>query len=104
MEKNLTTSVYTFSKIIEQNFLYIDKTKFIYDIVKNHIGTNSNRCLIPTAHGRQERDNTLIESSNRIKDAFKDAKVFQGNPCVVWMHAQGNIPNYKSLAVEAKYK
>ncbi len=38
MEKNLTTSVYTFSKIIEQNFLYIDKTKLIYDIVKNPTG------------------------------------------------------------------
>lgn len=37
-EKNLTTSVYTFSKIIENNYLYVDKTKFIYDIVKNPIG------------------------------------------------------------------
>ena len=38
MEKNLTTSVYTFSKIIKQNFLYIDKTKYIYDLVKNETG------------------------------------------------------------------
>ncbi len=38
MEKNLTTSVYTFSKIIKNNYLYIDKTKYLYDIVKNPIG------------------------------------------------------------------
>ncbi len=38
MEKNLTTSVYTFSKIIENNYLYIDKTNYLYDIVKNPIG------------------------------------------------------------------
>ncbi|OQY04987.1 MAG: hypothetical protein B6I20_01995 [Bacteroidetes bacterium 4572_117] len=38
MNKNLTTSVYTFSKIIKNNYLYIDKTKYIYDIVKNPVG------------------------------------------------------------------
>jgi len=38
MEKNLTTSVYTFSKIIEQNFLYIDKTEYLYNLVKNETG------------------------------------------------------------------
>jgi len=38
MEKNLTTSIYTFSKLIENNYLYVDKTKFIYDLVKNPIG------------------------------------------------------------------
>ena len=38
MEKKLTTSVYTFSKIIEQNFLYVDKTESIYNLVKNTTG------------------------------------------------------------------
>jgi len=38
MEKNLTTSVYTFSKIIKQNFLYVDKTEYLYDLVKNETG------------------------------------------------------------------
>jgi len=34
----LTTSVYTFSKIIEQNFLYVDKTKYIFDLIEPKTG------------------------------------------------------------------
>ena len=38
MKKDLTTSVYTFEKLINGNFLYIDKTKYIYDIVRPDTG------------------------------------------------------------------
>ncbi len=34
----LTTSVYTFSKIIEQDFLYVDKTKYIFDLIEPQTG------------------------------------------------------------------
>ena len=34
MEKYLTTSVSTFKDIIENNYLYVDKTRYIYDLVK----------------------------------------------------------------------
>jgi len=32
--KNTTTSVYTFEELINNQFLYVDKTKYIYDLVK----------------------------------------------------------------------
>ncbi len=32
--KQLTTSIYTFPKLIEGEFLYVDKTGYIYDIIK----------------------------------------------------------------------
>lgn len=38
MEKNLTTSVSTFKDIIELNYLYIDKTNYLYELVSNPKG------------------------------------------------------------------
>ncbi len=38
MEKHLTTSVYTFKDIIEFNYLYVDKTKYLYELVSNPKG------------------------------------------------------------------
>ncbi|MEA2013437.1 MAG: AAA family ATPase [Verrucomicrobiota bacterium] len=38
MNKRLTTSVYTFKDILDGNFLYIDKTKEIYDLIQNPKG------------------------------------------------------------------
>ena len=32
--KNLTTSVYTFEKLIEGNYSYIDKTEYIWNLIK----------------------------------------------------------------------
>ncbi len=34
MEQNLTTSVYTFEDLIKGNFLYVDKTEYIWQLVK----------------------------------------------------------------------
>jgi hypothetical protein len=36
--KNLTTSVYTFEKLIEGNYSYIDKTEYIWNLVKEPYG------------------------------------------------------------------
>ncbi len=38
MEKNLTTSVSTFKDIIELNYLYVDKTEYVYNLVSNPKG------------------------------------------------------------------
>jgi len=37
-EKFLTTSVYTFGRVIENNFLYVDKTRYIYELLRNPVG------------------------------------------------------------------
>ena len=36
--KNLTTSVYTFEKLIEGNYFYVDKTEYIWDLIKEAYG------------------------------------------------------------------
>lgn len=36
--KNLTTSIYTFEKIIEGNYFYVDKTEYIWDLIKEPYG------------------------------------------------------------------
>ena len=36
--KNLTTSVYTFEKLIEGNYSYIDKTEYIWNLIKEPYG------------------------------------------------------------------
>jgi len=37
-DKDLTASVYTFRDIINGNYLYVDKTNYIYDLVKTFKG------------------------------------------------------------------
>ena len=32
--KNLTSSVYTFEKLIDGNFLYVDKTEYIWKLIQ----------------------------------------------------------------------
>ena len=34
MEKDLTTSVYTFEDLINGNFLYVDKTEYIWQLIR----------------------------------------------------------------------
>ena len=36
--KNLTTSIYTFEKLIEGNYSYIDKTEYIWNLIKEPYG------------------------------------------------------------------
>jgi hypothetical protein len=36
--KNLTTSIYTFEKLIEGNYFYVDKTEYIWDLIKEPYG------------------------------------------------------------------
>jgi hypothetical protein len=36
--KKLTTSVYTFEKLIDGNYLYVDKTEYIWDLIKESSG------------------------------------------------------------------
>ena len=34
MEKDLTTSVFTFEDLIQGNFLYVDKTEYIWQLIR----------------------------------------------------------------------
>ena len=34
MEKDLTTSVFTFEDLIQGNFLYVDKTEYIWRLIR----------------------------------------------------------------------
>jgi len=69
MEKHLTTSVYTFKNIIESNYLYVDKTRYLYDLVKNPFGIYF--LSRPRRFGKSLTLSTLESIFSAEKELFK---------------------------------
>ncbi len=75
MEKFLTTSVYTFKSIIESNYLYVDKTKYLYDLVKNPQGIYF--LSRPRRFGKSMSISTLESIFLGEKELFKGLYIYK---------------------------
>ena len=68
--KNITTSVYTFEELINNDYLYIDKTKYIYNLVKQ--GKGIFFLSRPRRFGKSLMLSTLKAVFQNKKELFKD--------------------------------
>lgn len=67
--KDLTTSIYTFEDLIQGNFLYVDKTEYIWQLVK-HVG-ESYFLSRPRRFGKSLTVSTLKAVFEGKKELFK---------------------------------
>ena len=72
--KNLTTSVYTFEKLILGNVLYVDKTKYIYDLVAQPYGMYF--LARPRRFGKSLTVSTLEAVFEGKKELFKGLAIY----------------------------
>lgn len=82
MIKPVQASTYTFRSIIEGGFLYIDKTRYLYDLV--HPGTGIYFIARPRRFGKSLMISTLAEifqgNPNSSRDCGSTAATMIGNP------------------------
>lgn len=73
--KNLTCSVYTFEKLVTGNYLYVDKTEYIYNLIKESSG-----CYFfsrPRRFGKSLTLSTLKAVFQGKKELFNGLAIFQ---------------------------
>ncbi len=72
--KLLTSSVYTFKKLIQGNYLYVDKTGYIYDLVSQPYGMYF--LSRPRRFGKSLTVSTLEAIFNGEKELFKGLSIY----------------------------
>lgn len=80
MEKKLPVGIQSFEKIISDNFLYVDKTDYVYQLVHNNVPYFLSR---PRRFGKSLLLSTMKAYWEGKKDLFKGLKIEkleQGNP------------------------
>ena len=66
--KNLPLGIQTFKEIVEKNHVYVDKTKFIYDLI------NNGKCYFlsrPRRFGKSLLLDTIAEVFKGSKELFR---------------------------------
>ncbi len=71
--KNLPVGIQTFSKLIENNYLYVDKTKIIYDLIKE--GGSAYFLSRPRRFGKSLLISTLAEIFSGNRELFKGLSI-----------------------------
>jgi hypothetical protein len=71
--KKLPIGIYTFRDIIEDNYIYVDKTKEAYELINNYRYVFLSR---PRRFGKSLFLDTLNEIFNGSKDLFKDLYIY----------------------------
>ena len=71
--KKLPVGISTFSEIIEENFIYVDKTKFIYEMVNTG---NTYFLSRPRRFGKSLLISTLEDLFKRNKELFKSLYIY----------------------------
>jgi len=104
--KDLTTSIYTFEDLIQGNFLYVDKTEYIWQLVK-HVG-ESYFLSRPRRFGKSLTVSTLKAVFEGKKELFKGLaiydKPYDWKPCPI-IHLDMNGRDFSTLeSMEERYR
>ncbi|WP_026503672.1 ATP-binding protein [Butyrivibrio sp. NC3005] len=75
MSKEISTSIYSFKDLIENNCIYIDKTKYLYDIVTAAKGQFF--CARPRRFGKSLTISTIEAIFRGQKELFKDCYIYK---------------------------
>ena len=104
--KDLTTSIYTFEDLIQGNFLYVDKTEYIWQLVK-HVG-ESYFLSRPRRFGKSLTVSTLKAVFEGKKELFKGLaiydKPYDWKPCPI-IHLDMNGRDFSTLeSMEERFR
>ena len=72
--KNITSSIYSFENLIKENYLYVDKTEYIWQLV-NHVG-ESYFLSRPRRFGKSLTVSTLKAVFEGKKELFKGLAIY----------------------------
>ncbi len=75
MKKTISTSIYSFKDLIENNCIYVDKTKYLYEIIAAPKGQFF--CARPRRFGKSLAISTLEAIFNGDKELFKDCYIYK---------------------------
>lgn len=75
--KKINTSISTFKNIIESNYMYVDKTKYIYEMVKEPFGQFF--FSRPRRFGKSLTVSTLEAIFSNDKELFKDCFIYDAD-------------------------
>lgn len=75
MAKAISTSIYSFKDLIENNCIYVDKTKYLYDIISAPKGQFF--CARPRRFGKSLTISTLESIFDGQKELFKDCFIYK---------------------------
>ena len=75
MIKKISTSIYSFKDLIENNCIYVDKTKYLYDIITAPKGQFF--CARPRRFGKSLTISTLEAIFDGKQELFKDCYIFK---------------------------
>ena len=75
MRKEISTSIYSFKDLIENNCIYVDKTKYLYNIVTAPKGHYF--CARPRRFGKSLTISTLEAIFSGQKELFKDCYIYK---------------------------
>lgn len=74
MNKAISTSIYSFKDLIENNCIYVDKTKYLYDIITAPKGQYF--CARPRRFGKSLTISTLEAIFHGRKELFKECYIY----------------------------
>ena len=74
MNKAISTSIYSFKDLIENNCIYVDKTKYLYDIISAPKGQYF--CARPRRFGKSLTISTLEAIFRGRKELFKECYIY----------------------------
>lgn len=75
MNKMISTSIYSFKDLVENNCIYVDKTMYLYDIITAPKGQFF--CARPRRFGKSLAISTLEAIFNGDKELFKDCYIYK---------------------------
>lgn len=76
MRKDISTSTYSFEKLRQEDFIYVDKTKYIYEMVRP--GTAQIFCARPRRFGKSLMVSTLEALFSGRRDLFEGLYIAEG--------------------------
>ena len=104
--KNITSSIYSFENLIKENYLYVDKTEYIWQLV-NHVG-ESYFLSRPRRFGKSLTVSTLKAVFEGKKELFKGLaiydKPYDWKPCPI-IHLDMNGRDFSTLeSMEERFR